>query len=241
MMPRLIVVSVSAIVTIILLCVVYFIWPTMYIVIAANTGSYRIHRITGVRQDATPRGWRSEDEAQREAQQESLLRGRADRARSALILPQLGRITVDRRQSTAYKAVIYNPTVYKLCNECDANNAIAIYSVVQSDGSVRVIDRVPFGISQIGPCMETVIDTCSTLSLPGRLPSAGRHVSVPMSDRAMSMPAGTRVVQKVAASFDSVGAIRGDNDCSATDRLVPPFTLSYSTSFISTDPLHRAP
>jgi hypothetical protein len=116
----------SVIVGLLVLALLVFVWPTPYLIVRDSKGHiYRVNRFTGVREEATEKGWRTKDQLdadrwtqhaqaqaaneQREAEEESARQKQLDQ-----VLQDLKRIKISGTRNQLDRLIISNPTSWDL-------------------------------------------------------------------------------------------------------------------------------
>ena len=103
-----------------------FVWPTPYLIIRDSRGQvYRVNRFTGVREEATTKGWRTKEQIDsdywaKQAQEQTAREQReadekaAQQKRLAQIFEDLKRIKVSNNHSDLNRIILSNPTSWDL-------------------------------------------------------------------------------------------------------------------------------
>lgn len=138
----------------------FFVWPTPYVITRGEGHVYRVNRFTGVRQQATDKGWRTEVQIARdalmEAGQKEARENAERRARTREVLRDLAQVNDNDHRPYPGEIILHNPTGWEM--EGAYSKMTVEYYELMKDGSERFLAREEVPAATIGADSRTKIE-----------------------------------------------------------------------------------
>lgn len=200
-----------------------FVWPTPYVITRDEGTVYRVNRFTGVRQQATDTGWKTEEEISRESRaelsREEAKQAAKRRAKTRQVLQDLAAVNDRDHRPFPGEIVIHNPTQWELVGEYA--DVLVEYYEVTKDGGERFLAQEEVPASTIAPESRTKLSVFNTAINEWAPPEV------------TALPNGTSYRQKITMTFRQVRDAQAlsDGEESSLISLDPPFVFRTTWEF----------
>lgn len=202
------------------------VWSLLYQYSAVKGDVFRVNRLSGVRQKATAKGWRTEEQIVTEKFIED---ERVNRQTDAMMEPErmlarqaLATVSIDEKRSTFFVLWTYNPSEFMFAPSASFKMAVEYFSLDANGVETWLCKEMPEMSAVFGAKDHDI----TFLSDNYVRPSVPAEVGV--------LPAKTNIIQRITVEFDSArGTYNPSHGISGLGitHFFPPLKRTFERSF----------